>query len=67
MAAEISIKGTEMEIGASRSLFGPLRTGTGYPYDVSADGQRILAVMPNEQAAPEPLTLVQNWTAALKK
>jgi hypothetical protein len=26
-----------------------------------------LAVMANEQAAPEPLTLVQNWTAGLKK
>jgi hypothetical protein len=38
-----------------------------YQYDVSPDGQRILAVMPDEQAASEPLTLVQNWTAALKK
>jgi len=67
MAAEVSIKGAEAEIGAVRPLFGPMPSGNLYQYDVSADGQRILAVMPDEQAASEPLTLVQNWTAALKK
>jgi hypothetical protein len=41
---------------------------TGYPYDISADGQRFLVAMPvvNQKGA-EPLTLVENWTAALKK
>jgi hypothetical protein len=34
---------------------------------VSPGGQRFLVAMPTEDAAPEPLTLVQNWTAALKK
>ena len=48
-----------------RPLFGPLQTPNGSPYDVSADGQRILAVVSNEQAAPEPLTLVLNWMAGL--
>jgi serine/threonine protein kinase len=68
MAAEIGIKGAEVEIGAVRPLFvGPVLAGDGYKYDVSADGQRILAVVPIGQAAPEPLTLVQNWPAALKK
>jgi dipeptidyl aminopeptidase/acylaminoacyl peptidase len=67
MVAEVNIKGAEVEIGAVRPLFGTLPVGYGYQYDVSADGQRFLAVMPNEQAVPEPLTLVQNWTAALKK
>jgi hypothetical protein len=38
-----------------------------HQYDVSPDGLRFLALMPNEQAAPEPLMLVQNWTAGLKK
>jgi hypothetical protein len=28
--------------------------GNAYQYDVSADGQRLLAVMPNEQALPSP-------------
>ena len=51
VAAEIKIKAAEVEIGAVRPLFGPLQTPDGYPYDVSADGQRILAVVSNEQAA----------------
>jgi eukaryotic-like serine/threonine-protein kinase len=67
IAAEVGLKGAEVEIGAVRPLFGSLPATNSYLYDVSADGQRFLAIMPNEQAAPEPLTLVQNWTAGLKK
>jgi eukaryotic-like serine/threonine-protein kinase len=68
MAAEIGIKGAEASISAVRPLFGPLPVvANAYPYDVSPDGQRFLVIMPNEQAAPETLTLVQNWTAGLKK
>jgi len=66
MAAEMVITRVEVTIGAVRPLFGPLLTNR-YMYDVSADGQRFLVVTPNEQAASEPLTLVQNWPAALKK
>lgn len=36
-------------------------------HDVSADGQRFLAVVAVKQVLPEPITLVQNWTAVLKK
>jgi hypothetical protein len=67
MAAEVSTKGAELEIGAIRSLFGPLPASPIYPYDVSANGQRFLAILPEEQAAPELLTLVQNWTVGLNK
>ena len=66
MAAEVTLRGAGLEIGAVRPLFGTLPTN-GYQYDVSPDGQRILAVMPGLDTAPEPLTLVQNWTEALKK
>jgi hypothetical protein len=38
----------------------------GYAYDVSSDGRRILAAMPVAKAA-QPITLVDNWAAALKK
>jgi hypothetical protein len=35
---------------------------------VSSDGQRFLTVLPDERAAvPDPLTVVLNWTAGLKK
>jgi hypothetical protein len=66
MAAEVTIKGGEIQTGEVRPLFGPLLTGNGFQYDVSADGQRILAVTPRQNAS-EPLTIVQNWTVGLKK
>ena len=68
MAAEITQTGNTLRSGSVRSLLG-LPTGSGYRYDVSADGQRVLAAVPTEQGAttPQPLTVVQNWTAALKK
>jgi len=67
MAAEVSLKGDTLEVGAARPLFGPVSVSGSYLYDVSADGQRILAAVPPTQNASEPLTLVQNWTAGLKK
>ena len=66
MAAEVSIKSGSIEVGAIRSLGIPV-TAPHYRYDVSANGQRFLVATPREQKAPAPLTLVQNWTALLKK
>ncbi len=43
------------------------RRNNRYVYDVSADGQRILLLRPLEDATTRPLTVVQNWTALLKK
>lgn len=67
MAAEVSAKGDVLEVGAERPLFGAIPGGAGFPYDVSADGQRFLVRTVPQQSNAEPLTLVQNWTAALKK
>ena len=67
MAAEVSVKGSTLEVGAVHPLFGPVNGAASFQYDVSADGQRILAVVAPEEQGTEPLTLVQNWTAALKK
>ena len=66
MAAEVSIKGGSIRVGAVRSL------GIAVPtppcrYDASADGQRFLVAAPREQKPAINLTLVQNWTALLKK
>ncbi len=66
MAAELSIKGAGIEVGRVQALFDGLPTSYG-GFDVSLDGQRFLVAVPPEQTAPGPLTLVQNWTAALKK
>ena len=67
MAAEVSIKDTTIEVGAVSPLAVPVNLNLLYPYDVSADGQRFLVAAPVEQKSPAPLTLVQNWTALLKK
>jgi WD40 repeat protein len=67
MAAEISEKGDTLEVVGITPLFGALRIGQGYQYDVSADGQRILAIVPPEQSNSPSLTLVHNWMSGLKK
>lgn len=39
-----------------------------YPYDISPDGQRVLALAPiSAESASAPLTVVVNWDAALGK
>ena len=67
MAAEVSVNGDAVEIGKVHELFGPVLLAFGYPYEVSADGQRFLAAVPNGQPAAEPLTVVENWMAGLNK
>jgi serine/threonine protein kinase len=67
-AADVSTKADTLEVGAARPLFGTVYTAGGfYTYDISADGQRILMAVPPAHGAGEPLTLVQNWAAELKK
>jgi len=67
MVADVKAQGAILEVGAVRQLFGPLLTGGGFQYDVSADGQRFLAVTLPNQTTSEPLTLIQNWVSVLKK
>jgi hypothetical protein len=67
MAAEVRTGPDSIEVGAVHALFGGLPTGRGYIYDISADGSRILAVPPVYRKGPEPITLIENWAAGLKK
>ena len=65
MAAEVAIKGATLAVGAVRPLFS---LGNAFAaFDVSADGQRFLMLASPEQKSVEPLTLIQNWAAGLKK
>ncbi|MFN0104519.1 MAG: protein kinase domain-containing protein, partial [Bryobacteraceae bacterium] len=65
-ASEVSPRNGELEAGEAKFLFNPrMRRVPPYTYDVSADGQRILAIVP--RANSTELTIVQNWTALLKK
>jgi Tol biopolymer transport system component len=65
-AAAVSVKGDVLDVGAASPLFSLGVTGGGYLYDVSADGQHFLARTEPAATAVQPLTMVQNWTAALK-
>jgi Tol biopolymer transport system component/predicted Ser/Thr protein kinase len=74
MAVDVRENGAALEIGAARPLFGPiagfgpLAAVEGRTYDVSADGKRILTLrFSDSNPSPQPLTLVQNWPATLKK
>jgi Tol biopolymer transport system component/predicted Ser/Thr protein kinase len=59
---------TVFEAGAPKALFATaLKNAPGPPYDVSSDGQRILLNRPIHEESSPPITLVQNWTALLKR
>ena len=64
MAATVLITGSTIDVGEVRSLGIPVFRPS--MYDVTGDGQRFLVATPDEQKSA-PLTLVQNWTALLKK
>ena len=59
-------KGNDLEIGQPKDLFTVNVAAFGFPYDVSADGQRILLNNAAEEGGI-PVNLVINWTAELKK
>ena len=68
MAAEVTLKASSIDVGQVKPLgiTVPL-PARAIPYDVSLDGQRILAITEHERASATPLTLIQNWTSLLKK
>jgi hypothetical protein len=70
MAAAVKGDGADFEVNGSKPLIEihPVNgIGAGYPYDVSADGQRFLVNTIVEATALPPITLVVNWTAAIQK
>jgi len=66
MVAEVAARKGTLEVGKVQKLFDGIVTIAGTTYDVSADGEKILVAEDGSSAA-RPLTLVQNWTAALRK
>ena len=66
-ATEVKPKGTGMEFGAPRKLFRMnLQRTAWHLVDVSADGQKFVYVDAGERTN-EPLVLVTNWEALLKR
>jgi hypothetical protein len=67
MAVRLTAHESVIDLGTPQKLFGGLPV-RGPLYDASADGQQFIVVQEDEQSAPvPPLTVTQNWTAALKK
>jgi serine/threonine protein kinase len=71
MATETRISEKSVDAGPTHALLtiagsSPASTA-GYPFEVSPDGQRILTLIPAGDGTTQPVTLVQNWTGALKK
>jgi tricorn protease-like protein len=69
MAAEVIGEGPVFRVGAVRPLFAINPPSGRYPYDVSADGQRFLVNTSSEvdAASTQPITVVLNWPAALRR
>ncbi len=71
MAVAMEVKNGSPVIGDPRFLFlvnTPAGTGSqGFGYDVTADGKKFAVLTEGSKFGTEPLTLMTNWTADLKK
>jgi Tol biopolymer transport system component len=67
MSVEISEQAGSPAIGKVTPLFPVKPISGGRPYDVNADGKKFIIDTQAEPKTSEPLTLVVNWPALLKK
>jgi len=68
MSAQIVEAGSSLSIGKVQPLFqANPAPNPGWIYDVSADGKKFLVVSEGTEKSSQPLTLVVNWPALLKK
>jgi Tol biopolymer transport system component len=68
MAAEVRGQTSGFDVDAVRALFDVRpKLAVRYAYAVTADGQRFLVNSSDFASSPEPLTLLVNWTAALRR
>jgi hypothetical protein len=68
MVAAVNGKGGRFEVGAVKPLFQTRAyLGGRHAWDVSPDGRRFLINSVPEQAESEPITVVVNWAAGVKK
>jgi hypothetical protein len=68
MSVEVKTNTGRLEAGIPRPLFDMQRSSRYGAYDVTADGQKFLLVVSSEEAgAPQPITVVLNWQAGIKR
>jgi serine/threonine protein kinase/Tol biopolymer transport system component len=69
MSAQANSRGSNFEVGEVRVLFETTNlppNNAGSQWSLMSDGQRLLAITTGDTAAL-PLTIIQNWTAELKR
>jgi Tol biopolymer transport system component len=66
MSATVNVESDRVDVVEVRPLFDFTKTGSRATFDMSGDG-RILAVTPTASTASDPLTLIVNWPALLKR
>ena len=66
VAVDVNTLGNSPQLGTPHVLFQTATLHNG-PYVVTADGKRFLVNSEDVKEATQPLTLVENWTAELKK
>jgi hypothetical protein len=68
MAVSLKLGADSVEPSAPRELFPLPIVDSGWsPYETAADGQRFLVRAVPQQQASQPLTVIVNWPALLKK
>ncbi len=68
IAVPVSEKGASLELGPQQELFqANTVSGPDGPFTVTPDGKRFVINGSAGQAASQPLTLITNWTAEMKK
>jgi Tol biopolymer transport system component len=68
IAVDVNTSGGAPQIGAPHALFQAVGIQRDFgAYDVTADGKKFLVNSGNLKEGSDPFTLVQNWTAELRK
>jgi serine/threonine protein kinase len=68
MAVDVNQNGASLQLGTPRALFKAITVSAALgPYAVSADGKKFVMNMLLPESGTEPLTLITNWTADLKR
>jgi len=68
MSVDVKTNAGRLEAGNPKLLFDAPRSRRDMVFDVSADGQKLLLLVSNEETgAPHPITVVLNWQAGIKR
>jgi Tol biopolymer transport system component len=67
MSATVVSDGDRFAVGEIRPLFDFVWSTQRYGYDVTADGQRFLALAADQESTTPMITVVVNWTAGLRR